>query len=162
MSPETSCPHTFSEDDGLQLEVDCSECSGAHDLKNSKCLIGIVNVISLGAEPEAIILKRFIHKRYRGAPVGRAVSAATELAALNRGLASLDQPSDKRCRTCSARAEQVVMTLRRKLIENPGDYGDRVESVVSEFEQNIALHACERARACVGKGVSFSTMLRSR
>lgn len=162
IAPDARCPHTFSEDNGIQLEIDCSQCAGAHDLRNSKCLTGVVNVMSLGAEPEVIILKRFIHKRYRGEFVRQVVSAATELAALNRALASSEPPSDKHCRTCTVSMEHVIAAMRRKLIENPAIYVSSAESAFSDIETKALSHACAKARACIDKGLSFSTLWRCR
>lgn len=162
LAPDTSCPHAFSMDEGVQLEVDCSECAGAHDLQNRKCLTGIVNVMSVGAEPEAIILKRFIHKRYRGEAVRLAASAAAELAALNRALVVSEPPSDKRCRTCTASAEQVVAALKHKLMENPAGYISAPERIVEDIQSIAFSSMCASARACVDKGFSVSTLRRGR
>lgn len=162
IAPNACCSHSFSDDEGLQLEIDCSECAGAHDLKNNKCLTGIVNVMSVGAEPEAIILKRFIHKRYRGDLVRRAALAAVELAALNRALIAVEPPSDKRCRTCQASAEQVVTAMKRRLLENPVEYVSSNEKIVEDIESVALFHACENARACVDRGISVSALQRGR
>ena len=161
-APNACCPHSFSDDEGLQLEIDCSDCAGAHDLKNNKCLTGIVNVMSAGAEPDAIILKRFIHKRYRGDLVRRLASAAAELAALNRALVAVEPPSDKRCRTCPASAEQVVTAMKRKLLENPVEYVSSMVTAVRDIESIAVSHACDRARACVDRGLSVSVLRRGR
>ncbi len=122
ISPENRCPHQYGEDEGLQLEIDCSECQGAQDLANSRCVSGILNVMMTGAVPTAIILKRFIHKRYRGESIGPLALVASELSALNRAIASAEKPSDKRCRTCGASRERVLMAMKRRLLENPTEY----------------------------------------
>ena len=160
ISSDISCPHSFSDDHGIQLEVDCLQCAGAHDLRNRKCLVGVINVITAGAEPEAIILKRYTHKRYRGTPVGRAVLAALELAALNRAKVALDEPSDKRCQTCPVSTEQIVSFLRHRLLEDPITYLSSMDRIADEIEHRSLAHACERTRACILKGLSLSTVQR--
>jgi len=162
MAPDASCPHSFTDDEGVQLEIDCSECAGAHDLQNSKCLIGIVNVMSIGAEPEAIILKRFTHKRYRGETIKQAASAAAELAALNRALVAMENPSDKRCRTCAASTEHVIATMRKKLMENPAEYVSSRDEVATEVDVIADSCACASAHACANKGLSAGILTRGR
>ena len=162
IAQDAICPHSYSDEEGVQLEIECSECAGAHDLGNSKCLTGILNVMSTGAEPEAIILKRFIHKRYRGEAVRRAASAAAELAALNRAIVAAEPSSDKRCRTCPASTEQIAAAMKRKLLENPAEYVSSVETAVKDIETVAFSHACENARACADKGFSVSILLRGR
>lgn len=158
IAPEVVCPHTFSDDEGVQLEVSCTECAGAHDLQNSKCLAGIVNLMSAGAEPETIILKRFTHKRYRGEDVRLVAVAAAELAALNRALVSAEPPSDKKCRTCSASIEQIVGTLKRMLLGNPAEYLSSRDRIIENQELVISTISCASARACLAKGLSTSTL----
>ena len=162
IAPDTRCPHVFSDDDGIQLEIDCSECAGAHDLQNNKCLTGVVNVMGLGAEPETIILKRFIHKRYRGETVRNAGLLAIELAALRRGLSSLETPSDRRCRTCAVSTENTIVTLKRKLMESPAEYVTSAKTVFEEIKNSADSGHCGNARACVNRGLSFSTFNRGR
>lgn len=158
LSPNASCPHTYSDDEGIQLEIDCLECAGAHDLKNSKCLTGVLNVVSSGAEPEAIILKRFIHKRYRGEVVRRIASAASELAALNRAMVSAEPPSDKRCRTCAASSERVVSAMKLRLLENPLESAASRLAMLEDIERAALALPCESARACVEKGLRIRNL----
>lgn len=149
MNPETKCPHRYVEEEGLQLEIDCSECPGAHDLANGKCLSGVLNVMAMGASPEAIILKRFIHKRYRGSAVSSACALATELAAINRALACQEAPSDRRCRTCPASPERILRNLRRKLLDEPGRYAVSRNALFDGFKDTAASEECERSHRCL-------------
>jgi len=162
IASDARCPHIFSEDCGIQLEINCLECAGAHDLENRKCLTGIVNVVSLGAEPEVIILKRFIHKRYRGASVKRIASAAAELSALNRALDSVEAPSDKQCQTCPASTQKIIAALKRSLMEDPAGFVSSPAEAFKEIESHAFSRACEKARACVNTGLSYSTLRRYR
>jgi hypothetical protein len=156
IGPDTSCPHSYSDDEGVQLEIECSECAGAHDLENNKCLTGILNVMIAGAEPDAIILKRFIHKRYRGEVVRRTAFAASELAALNRTLVAVEPSSDKRCRTCTASTERIVLAMKQRLLENPFEYAASRTAIVKDIELGAFAHACENARTCVDKGLRMT------
>ena len=158
IAPDSSCPHSYSDEEGVQLEIECSECAGAHDLENSKCFTGIMNVMIAGAEPEAIILKRFIHKRYRGEVVRRAAFAASELAALNRAMVAAEPPSDKRCRTCTASTERIVIAMKQRLLENPFEYASSRMTIVKDIERAAFAHACENARSCVDKGLRMSML----
>ena len=158
ISPEVRCPHTFVEEEGLQLEINCEECAGAHDLTNTRCTVGVLNVISGGAVPETIILKRFTHKRYRKDSVKLISIAANELSALNRALSAPDSVSDERCRTCLASRRQVVTSLKRMLLSDPRDYVTRDGAVGDAIERGHADVACGRASACVEAGLSASTL----
>jgi hypothetical protein len=120
--PESVCPHKYAEEERIILEIDCSDCSGAQDLENTKCLVGVMRIICGGAEPGAVILKRSLHKRYRDNTVSLLRASASELVRLNRALSSTERPSDKRCRTCPASRENVLKTLRRRLLSDPRGY----------------------------------------
>ena len=158
LGPDTSCPHEFTEDEGVQLEIDCTECSGAHDLANSKCLTSAMNAACGGAVPEVVILKRYTHKRYRGDSVWLVSRAAAELAALNRVLASSEQLSDKECRTCAASRQLVIVDLRRRLLENPRAYMSGGLGLPEEIRRGRETVACTRAKECVEAGLGASTI----
>jgi len=158
IKPESSCPHKYTEEDGLQLEIDCVDCAGAHDLSNSKCLAGVTTVVSGGAVPETVILKRFTHKRYRKDLVKLVAAAACELASLNRALASSDPMSDRECRTCSSSRQQVILAMKRRLLEDPRAYVQAGATLLDEFRLARATTSCARAGACVESGFSASTI----
>ena len=158
ITPDTSCPHVLTEDEGMQLEIDCALCAGANDLSNNKCLAGVINVMSDGAEPETIVLKLFIHKRYRGNQVRDAARAATELSTLDRAIDSIEEPSDKQCRTCAASMTQICKAMRLKLLENPIQYVRSSRQIVERIQGLINVK-CSRSRACVTKALSVSTVL---
>jgi hypothetical protein len=159
IDPNISCPHSFTEDEGVQLEVDCLECAGAHDLMNPRCMIGVVNVVSGGVVPEIVILKRFTHKRYRRDAVNLVAMAATELSALNRALAAPDVASDRSCRTCFASRHQVISGMKRRLVENPEAYLLSSRRVAEEIRRAHSISTCERAGMCIDSGIAASTIL---
>ncbi|MGQ9588036.1 MAG: hypothetical protein ACUVT7_06630 [Thermoplasmata archaeon] len=160
MSPEMACTHVYVEDDGLQLEIDCSMCQGAHDLSNPRCYAGVLNAMVSGAVPDAIILKRYMHKRYRQDAVAQAAIAAAELATLNRAIASVERASDKRCRTCSASKENVLRTMKSRLMEDPGAYLMKTHRVLDEVRAKNETNHCDRSKKCVESAFSASTLLK--
>jgi hypothetical protein len=111
-----------------------------------------------GAAPETIVLKRFIHKRYRGELVSHAAKAAAELSTLNRAIDSAEEPSDKRCRTCPASMPQICGTLKRKLLENPTLYLKSSRQIAAGVKERVN-DRCSRSRACISRSLSVSTVL---
>jgi len=159
MSPESVCPHNYTEEEALQLEIDCGSCAGANDLMNNRCLTGVMNIIAAGAEPEAIILKRFIHKRYRGEAVKIAALAARELATLNRAIASVEPPSDRKCRTCPSSKELAMVAMRRRLLSNPTKYMPEVGADPSQLAEELTVNGCPMTRRCVAEALAVSVLL---
>ena len=155
ISLDSKCPHAFSEDDGLQLEIDCSACQGAQDIDNRKCISGILNVMVAGAIPEAIILKRYIHKRYRDEPVRRIAKIASNLASINRAVASAEAPSDRRCRTCPASTERILGRARRKLLEDPAGYGACQNALEDDIRSEASNLDCTNADRCVTEALTI-------
>jgi hypothetical protein len=149
IGPDSGCPHSYAEDEGLQLEIDCSQCNGAHDLSNNKCLSAVLNVLAGGAQPEAIILKRFMHKRYRGVAVDVASSAASALASLNRAIMSAPRPSDRRCRTCTASKDRLLATIKRFLLDDPAGYVSNSSGLVARLKDSISDVSCSDAESCL-------------
>ncbi len=154
--PEAGCAHTYSEDEGLQLDIDCSECKGAHDLGNGKCLSAVLTVLSEGARPEAIVLKRFMHKRYRGEMVRIATIAASDLATLNRAILSVHRPSDRRCRTCPASRERWLVATRQCLLDDPVNYVADPPAVSEKLKQGMARIECPKAAECLEEIVNVA------
>lgn len=149
IGPDSGCPHCYTEDEGLQLEIDCSQCNGAHDLSNNKCLSAVLNVLAGGAQPEAIILKRFMHKRYRGEAVDVASAASSALASLNRAIISAPRPSDRRCRTCAASKDQLLTTIKRLLLDDPLEYVSDSSGLVARLRDGISHVSCGDADSCL-------------
>lgn len=151
ISSDRCCPHEWSEEDGLQLEIDCSSCQGAISLTNQKCLSGILKALSAGGVPDAIVLKSYLHKRYRGTAVETATRIASELAALDRALltASLDRPSDRRCRTCRAGRENMLSTVRRRILDDPTLYSNDRALFIERLREEIAPPDCTRVDECL-------------
>ncbi|HJX04965.1 MAG TPA: hypothetical protein VJ489_04010 [Thermoplasmata archaeon] len=152
-TPEVACPHSFVEDEGLNLEVECESCTGAHDLSNSKCLGGVVLALTVGAHPESIILKRAIHKRYRDEAIRVATETAVRLANLSRALSAADPPSDRTCRTCPARREQILSLLRSELLRDPmGCVSEKwnPQSVL----RSLGTVRCSKVQGCVQEVLS--------
>lgn len=161
ISPEKSCPHTYTEDDGIHLEVDCSACAGAHDLSNNKCLAGVMNIVCYGAVPDAVILKRFIHKRYRRDTVELVAISASELAALNRALAPSDHVPERACKSCIASKHTIIAEMRQRLLDDPAVYVVSTTQLFTEIKGARAALACARSSACVEAGLRASTLYRS-
>ncbi|MCU0858977.1 MAG: hypothetical protein MUE55_00065 [Thermoplasmata archaeon] len=155
---ETSCPHSFNDEDGFELEVDCHECPGASDLHNRRCASGMVHILATGARPESIVLKRYIHKRFRGAQVELLCAAAEELCALTRAMSAAEPPSDKECRTCVARATRVIAAMRGRLLEDPGSYFERAAELSDQFRSKAMATTCARARTCIDETLSVTTV----
>lgn len=148
---EHACAHTYREDEGLQLEIDCIDCNGAHDLASRKCLAGVMNALVAASAPETIVLRRYTDKRYRGGVVETLCSSASALASLNRLLAVKNPPSDKRCRTCRASTSNVLQEVRRALLENPIAFLQRDPSLRRDIRDMMVASAgrCVDAEACV-------------
>jgi len=159
ISTDIHCPHSFADDEGVQLEINCEDCAGAHDLTNGRCMMGVVNVISGAAIPETIILKRFTHKRYRNETVKTVSTAAAELSALSRALSTPDSASDNTCRTCSASRRQVVSRLKSMLLEDPMGYVTKPERVNEEVRRVRVDVSCGHAGACIDLGLATSVVL---
>jgi hypothetical protein len=149
VSPETACPHEYREDEGLQLEIDCMDCPGANDLTNNRCLSGILNIISRSARPDAIVLKRFMEKRYRGAELEWIGWLAHELAVYTRAMNSTDRPSDRRCRTCPASKDRVLPTMKRMLLEDPRGYRARWSAMADDLRSNCRSVSCAESQKCL-------------
>jgi hypothetical protein len=150
-TPEHACPHEYREDEGLQLEIDCATCKGAHDLASRQCLAGVMNALVAASPPEAIVLRRYTDKRYRGEIVQVLISCASELASLNRLLISRSSVSDRRCRTCHASRTNVVTDARQALLENPIAYLRERPSVLREIRERMlaASGRCADAPHCL-------------
>lgn len=119
----------------------------------------MMNIIAAGAVPEAIILKRFIHKRYRGDAVKMAALAARELATLNRAIASAETPSDKKCRTCPSSKELAMVAMRRKLLASPTKYMPGGGADPAELAKELTAEGCPMARRCVVEALAVSVLL---
>jgi len=151
--PETACPHEFTHEDGVQLEIDCSSCAGAHDLLARNCLVGVVNAAAAGPPLDTIILRRMTHKRYRGEAVQLVTSLGRQLSALNRAIASSQDPSDKECRACSAKKERVLSRIKSMIAEDPANWHpDRALSEMS-VESLAPAPSCARADECVRRAL---------
>lgn len=155
---ETSCPHSFNDEDGFELEIDCQECPGASDLHNKRCASGMVHILATGARPESIVLKRYIHKRFRGGQVGLLCAAAEELCALDRAISAAEPPSDKECRTCVARATRVIAAMRARLLDDPADYFERATELSDRLRSKAMATTCARASSCLDETMSVSTV----
>jgi hypothetical protein len=150
-APEHACAHSYRDDEGLQLEVDCTDCNGAHDLNNRKCLAGVLNALVSASPPESIVLKRYIDKRYRGDSVAWIATCAGELSLLNRLVSAKNGSSDKRCRTCLASRVNVLDSARRALLDDPATYLNSPRDVFKEIRERMLASAgrCAEAPVCV-------------
>lgn len=159
LAPGTCCPHEFNDAEGLLLEVDCGACGGAQDLLNRRCMVGVMNILTRGALPDAILLKRFMHKRYRNEAVRTVAQAAAELSRLMRAAACASAPSDRRCRTCPCSPKRLLDGMRIRLLDDPRGYiygRARIESVISEAVMSAA---CQNGSECAAQARSVSSVL---
>ena len=108
----------------------------------------VLPALTEGAQPDTIILKRFMHKRYRGEAVELASTAAGILATINRAIASTQRPSDKRCRTCPASTDQVLLTMKLALMDDPTEYVRSPMHMLAGLRMCLPRIACEQAEAC--------------
>jgi len=157
ISQDRVCEHAFVEDDGLYLEIDCNDCGGAQDLANSRCVTSVLNILQKGVRPEAVVLKRFNHTRYRRVSLSRVFDLADELANLRR-LASDEHLSDKRCQTCPASMPKLASKLAEELKRDPVGYVSRAMMVSAKAESDASL-ICERAHACMARVIESSKFL---
>ncbi len=153
------CPHSYTNEHGLQLEVDCSTCSGAQDINNSNCAKGILNIFRSGVEPDSIILKRYIHRRYRSESFKLLCELAAELCVLNRIVSTHIISSDKKCQTCSASKNETAGYLIDQLRHDPVAYRMRKLELSAKLD-DLALEAsCPKAHECL-REVLATTIIR--
>lgn len=162
ISSEKSCPHRYSEEEWLQLEIDCLECPGPQDLGNSKCLAGVVNVLAGGAIPESVVLRGYTHRRYRGDALDIATRAASAMARVNRTIASTERPSDRRCRTCPASMEQIMAAIKRQILARPEECLRHPDSLVSEIQARASNLDCQNSTACVNRSIAIGLAITGR
>jgi len=148
---ENVCKHEFTGAEGLQLEVDCEACPGAQDLESRGCMMGLMNVVAQGAVPDTVILKRFMHMRYRGEAVRTIAAAASELSALTRALRCASTVSDRKCRTCSCNRTRLATHLRTLLLDDPGRYVRSPGTAESALDEAVRGAACERGEECASR-----------
>jgi len=163
-APEHACPHEYREDEGLQLEIDCRACKGAHDLGNRQCLSGVMNALAAASTPDTIVLRRYIDKRYRGESICVLISCASELAALDRLLTSKSVVSDRRCRTCQASRTNVIASAKRALLDDPMGYAEEKTAVWAEIQERMVASAgrCADAPECVTETLAEIGLKRER
>lgn len=151
MDLEAMCPHAFTEEDGLQLEVDCEDCPGAQDLANRRCAAGILHIFSSEAAPSTVVLKRHLHKRYRGAHVSELAAASRTLSTLDRKIRSARAPSDDRCRTCSASEHRLARVLRSELLDDPQGFVADRDGVLARAVAGVSSATCAGAAECLAR-----------
>lgn len=156
------CPHEFSEVEGLLLEVDCGACGGAQDMDNRRCMVGIMNVLARGASPDAILLKRFMHKRYRNDAVRTVVLAAAELSRLTCAIGGASVPSDRRCRTCPCNPTKLWEGMRARLMDDPQGYVRGFARLGSVLSEAVDEASCPRGVDCAAQARSASIVLKEK
>jgi len=149
LSSDRRCEHRFTEDDAMTLEIDCLDCSGAQSLDNPKCASGIMNILASGAMPEAVVLKRYTHVRYRSDRLARLRESAAALAALRRLEAQPAEPSDKKCRTCPASRHRLASDVIRMIQAEPLSFGPSRKTLSDKLMQELAAVGCPRLTGCV-------------
>ena len=154
LSREAKCQHTYEDDDELSLHVDCSECQGAQDLANNRCLTGVLQILSSEAKPDTLILKRHIHRRYREPCLSILMGMASELAAVNRALSMKSVPSDRRCLTCEASMPSLLGRIRREFLEDPRSFSETRAAVLDRIRDDLEDIDCDRLSGCVTRAYS--------
>lgn len=149
LDADRTCDHRFVEDEGMTLEVDCRDCSGAQSIDNARCAAGIVNVLASGVVPEAVVLRRYIDVRYRSERIWGLRSAAASLAALRRLGEQPNEPSDKRCRTCPASRGRLASEMVRRVRADPVSFSESRASLSDVLARELSSVACPRLRGCV-------------
>ena len=149
LSREMKCPHSYNDDEELSLEIECEGCPGSQDLSNDRCLAGILQILASEAEPEALMLKRYIHRRYRESRLAPVLAAASELAALNRALSTRPKPSDSSCLTCPASMHRLADGLRKELLERPVEFMNERSKAIGNVKNGLEAIECARVHACV-------------
>lgn len=158
LSSDRTCEHRFTEEDGITLEVECTDCSGAQSIDNHKCAAGIVNILASGVVPEAIVLKRHMHVRYRSESMRRLRDAGSALAVLRRIEAQPDGASDRRCRTCPASRRRMAAELTRRIRADPCAFRASKAAVSDSILEGLKDVGCPDAPACVEQ-FAFSVTL---
>lgn len=153
---ELKCPHAYCEEEELQLEIDCSICPGDQDMRNRRCLSGIVQILSSEAVPQTVILKRHIHKRYRESALLSACEAAQELAILTRTKAIVEPASDRRCQTCGASTSNIASSLRHILLDDPIAYIKDPSAVARRVRATLNQANCDKGPKCVEASLSLT------
>mgnify|MGYP001024441132 FL=1 len=154
LSHDRTCAHRFAEDDAMTLEIDCSDCSGAQSIDNPRCAAGIVNILALGVVPDEVVLKRYIHVRYRSERFGRLREAAGSLAAVRRIEEQQDAPSDRRCRTCPASRHRLASDIVRAIRTDPVSFCASRSSLSDRLAKDLESVDCPRLGQCIRAVVS--------
>lgn len=154
LSNDRKCEHRFTEDGAMTLEIDCGDCSGAQSIENPKCASGIMNILASGVVPEAVVLKRYIHVRYRSDRLARLRESASALAALRRLEAQPGEPSDRKCRTCPASRQRLAAEVIRRVQADPVSFGPSRKALSDKLASEHASAGCPQLARCIAQVVS--------
>lgn len=149
LSYDRMCDHRFTKDDTTILEVDCTECSGAQSIDNPKCASGVTNILASGILPEFVVLKRFIHMRYRADRLRHLYEASAALSALRRLETHVQGASDKRCRTCPASEHKLAPDVVRWIRTDPSSFASLREGLSDKVVLRLSEVSCPDLRRCV-------------
>ena len=152
-SRDAKCRHDFVEDDELRLEVECDSCHGPQDLMNNRCMRGILQILSSGARPNVLVLKRRSHKRYREGSLALVFEAASGLEMLNRCLSVTKELSDKRCQTCQASMPWIVAAMRRSFLDDPLGFVEDPDGALEKAVGSVAVTNCGRSSDCIHRAI---------
>jgi hypothetical protein len=150
----SKCEHEYRHDGELMLEIDCSVCSGPQDLSNEKCCAGILNILSNGVMPETIVLRRFVHTRYRLHCMGWMRAVAECMASMRRISESKSGASDERCRTCPASSERLAEEITETIRADPRAFYQNPKALSGSLGSAIVSANCSRAPKCVREVMS--------
>lgn len=146
---DRKCEHAFDEEGVMTLEVECSACSGAQSIENAKCASGIMNIVAAGVVPEAVVLKRFTHVRYRSDRIAQLCDSALAMAALRRLESQPEELSDKKCRTCPASRPRLASEVIRRIRDDPMAFGPSRKTLSDRLSVEYANVGCSRLMQCV-------------
>jgi hypothetical protein len=153
LSDDRTCSHRYNEGEGMTVEVDCSQCSGGQSIENQKCASGIVNILASGIMPDAVVLKRFTHVRYRADSVSELFESASALASLRRLEGRPEESSDGECQTCPASRRLLASEVVRRIRSNPMSFRHVRESLSDTLISQFSSVACPGLAGCVAQVV---------
>lgn len=149
MAGDRTCDHVFVEEEGMTLEVDCTECSGPQTMDNARCASGIIDILASGVLPDTVVLRRYIDVRYRSERIVGLCAAAASLAALRRLKEQPGEASDRRCRTCPASKSRLASELIRRVRADPASFFSSQSSTPGGLRKELSSIDCPRLGRCI-------------
>lgn len=149
------------ESNKTKMIADCKECGGRATLKNSKCMIGILNAMSKEYNVDSIILSHYIETRYSDAAMDllrKKVELLREFDQLSirepyneyflndDELTSAQKSKQKTvCEKCGLKPSLIFTTLKNSFIKDI----DHFYNDFSSLSGNIAKHKEPQCSSCI-------------